>query len=540
MSTVQRKSSRRSCPVKRDVELVVVRDSKSFRDLFPEVEVRLKSCLSASEETDSDNSSSEYKPLSKMKKYPSRSQIETVAATSSSDEETLLQSKMKKYPSRKRVPLKSSNVADAAAKKSTPRASGKENSSKGSVKRAESSKKVTFVNSAQKSESSEDEEEEDTLLKLKEQKGSSELGNHSNTKTTDDAKTYPVRKRKTSDNSHTGSHLSTSNATKKNKKSTKSPKIEEPEEEEGNILFDGIVDESTEMERESEGEFTRVSTHDNIELDEPTHVSEGGECGDNKSELITNFDETEDKNSERPRVLTANATDGQAIFGFVTPKRRGALAKIAQDVRDSAKASAKKSRKSISKSGTKTPVSTSKGGKTSASKTTDSKNRNKVTLLRTLAANDSDDDEEEDEDELSESEESDDESTPGKSVPSKKDEQDLLDQYFEVHGKATSKQTTSDKTLAKLTNPKMGQQELRQHLEEAQATHIKEIVKLHSCHQKHYKTWMLNLFSGFNVLVYGFGSKHMLLEKFRKTMLRDEHHVVVNGFFPSIQIKQVS
>ena len=86
----------------------------------------------------------------------------------------------------------------------------------------------------------------------------------------------------------------------------------------------------------------------------------------------------------------------------------------------------------------------------------------------------------------------------------------------------------------------MGQQELRQHLEEAQATHIKEIVKLHSCHQKHYKTWMLNLFSGFNVLVYGFGSKHMLLDKFRKTMLRDEHHVVVNGFFPSIQFKQVS
>lgn len=45
---------------------------------------------------------------------------------------------------------------------------------------------------------------------------------------------------------------------------------------------------------------------------------------------------------------------------------------------------------------------------------------------------------------------------------------------------------------------------------------------------------------GFNILLYGLGSKKLLLEKFRTSMLSDSMHLVVNGFFPSITLKSVS
>lgn len=45
---------------------------------------------------------------------------------------------------------------------------------------------------------------------------------------------------------------------------------------------------------------------------------------------------------------------------------------------------------------------------------------------------------------------------------------------------------------------------------------------------------------GFNIVLYGLGSKRDLLEKFRATMLEDSIHVVINGFFPGITVKSVS
>lgn len=45
---------------------------------------------------------------------------------------------------------------------------------------------------------------------------------------------------------------------------------------------------------------------------------------------------------------------------------------------------------------------------------------------------------------------------------------------------------------------------------------------------------------GFNIVLYGLGSKHNLLEKFRISMLQDTVHLVVNGYFPSITVRSVS
>ena len=45
---------------------------------------------------------------------------------------------------------------------------------------------------------------------------------------------------------------------------------------------------------------------------------------------------------------------------------------------------------------------------------------------------------------------------------------------------------------------------------------------------------------GFNILLHGLGSKRKLLDEFRKQMLPNLCHIVVNGFFPSLTIKSVS
>ena len=46
--------------------------------------------------------------------------------------------------------------------------------------------------------------------------------------------------------------------------------------------------------------------------------------------------------------------------------------------------------------------------------------------------------------------------------------------------------------------------------------------------------------NGFSILLYGLGSKKVLLDQFRSSKLSRYLQVVVNGFFPSLTIKNVS
>ncbi len=51
----------------------------------------------------------------------------------------------------------------------------------------------------------------------------------------------------------------------------------------------------------------------------------------------------------------------------------------------------------------------------------------------------------------------------------------------------------------------------------------------------------LMLFSyGYNLLLHGVGSKRQLIEEFRVKKLSKLSHVVVNGYFPSLTMKQVA
>ncbi|XP_052364022.1 origin recognition complex subunit 2 isoform X1 [Oncorhynchus keta] len=123
------------------------------------------------------------------------------------------------------------------------------------------------------------------------------------------------------------------------------------------------------------------------------------------------------------------------------------------------------------------------------------------------------------------------------SLPEPPCQASLVEEYFEAHG--SSKFLTSDRTLQRLHTPKLDRETLFRLLEGKPACYSSEIEKLHSSHHEHFNKWMLQLQLGYSVLLYGLGSKKALLEEFRVSLLCQEIHLVVNGFFPSISLKSI-
>nr|XP_020748338.1 origin recognition complex subunit 2 isoform X1 [Odocoileus virginianus texanus]XP_020748339.1 origin recognition complex subunit 2 isoform X1 [Odocoileus virginianus texanus] len=128
-----------------------------------------------------------------------------------------------------------------------------------------------------------------------------------------------------------------------------------------------------------------------------------------------------------------------------------------------------------------------------------------------------------------------------KETPSKKMKREktshLVEEYFEAH--SSSKVLTSDRTLQKLKRAKLDQQTLRNLLSKVSPSFSDELKQLNQQHEQLFHKWMLQLHLGFNIVLYGLGSKRDLLERFRTTMLQDCIHIVINGFFPGISVKSI-
>ncbi|XP_029394935.1 origin recognition complex subunit 2 [Mus pahari] len=114
---------------------------------------------------------------------------------------------------------------------------------------------------------------------------------------------------------------------------------------------------------------------------------------------------------------------------------------------------------------------------------------------------------------------------------------DLVEEYFEAH--SSSKVLTSDRTLQRLRRARVDQKTLHNLLRKFVPSFSAEIEQLNQQHEKLFHKWMLQLHLGFNIVLYGLGSKRDLLEKFRTTMLQDSIHVVINGFFPGVSVKSI-
>jgi origin recognition complex subunit 2 len=113
------------------------------------------------------------------------------------------------------------------------------------------------------------------------------------------------------------------------------------------------------------------------------------------------------------------------------------------------------------------------------------------------------------------------------------------DAYFTTHSSAKS--LTSNHTLDRLKNPRLSQDRLFGLLAELKLSneHEQAIKQLHEEYFSFFPKWMLLLNEGFSVLLHGIGSKRGILTEFREQMLKNQTVVVINGFFPSLTIKDV-
>ncbi|EDW42244.1 origin recognition complex subunit 2 [Drosophila sechellia] len=113
------------------------------------------------------------------------------------------------------------------------------------------------------------------------------------------------------------------------------------------------------------------------------------------------------------------------------------------------------------------------------------------------------------------------------------------DGYFHSH--ASSKILTSDHTLDRLKNPRLAADRVFSLLSEIKlsAEHESSINAIMEEYRSYFPKWMCILNEGFNILLYGLGSKRQLLQSFHREVLQKQTVLVVNGFFPSLTIKDM-
>ncbi|XP_066356755.1 origin of replication complex subunit 2 [Miscanthus floridulus] len=110
---------------------------------------------------------------------------------------------------------------------------------------------------------------------------------------------------------------------------------------------------------------------------------------------------------------------------------------------------------------------------------------------------------------------------------------------------AKEKEPSSGKKRARAAAGKLSdlnlvdEQVLRASLAEIPPKHEEEVEALIRSYKDQYRNWLFELRCGFGLLMYGFGSKKQLLEDFASTTLTDFTVVVINGYLPSVNLKQV-
>lgn len=113
------------------------------------------------------------------------------------------------------------------------------------------------------------------------------------------------------------------------------------------------------------------------------------------------------------------------------------------------------------------------------------------------------------------------------------------DGYFQAH--ASTKILTSNHTLDRLKNPRLPADRLFTLLNEMKPTpdHEEAISAMMEEYRSYFPKWLCILHEGYSLLLYGLGSKRQLLQAFHREVLPDQSVLVVNGFFPSLTLKDI-
>ncbi|XP_015723622.1 origin recognition complex subunit 2 isoform X2 [Coturnix japonica] len=266
---------------------------------------------------------------------------------------------------------------------------------------------------------------------------------------------------------------------------------------------------------------------------------------------------------DKESMTNGSAVGGGEVYTFQTPKRSNKMAELASELAQTPGQTVVPDSSECPKKTTKTPQSSKRSSSNQVQQQTKKKEFVSTTpyrLRKRLAATDAQlESESEYSASCSEEEEVEEarkevstvlshQKTPAKSkavstppsrksLTKKKDSVNIAEEYFEAH--SSSKVLTSDRTLQKLRRKRLDQQTLHDLLQKSPLAYAAEIKDLNQQYESLFSKWMLQLHLGFNIVLYGLGSKHDLLEKFRTSMLQDSVHLVVNGYFPSITVKSV-
>lgn len=113
------------------------------------------------------------------------------------------------------------------------------------------------------------------------------------------------------------------------------------------------------------------------------------------------------------------------------------------------------------------------------------------------------------------------------------------DDYFFNCAKKNA--VTSNNKFTDIDTSRLQQAELEKLLASYDITvkHNKQLKRIAIENQEQFTKWLHVLNEGFNVLLYGLGSKIKILSKFREHYLRNMPVLVIDGFFPSLSIKDI-
>uniref|UniRef100_A0A1A9ZVC8 Origin recognition complex subunit 2 n=1 Tax=Glossina pallidipes TaxID=7398 RepID=A0A1A9ZVC8_GLOPL len=320
--------------------------------------------------------------------------------------------------------------------------------------------------------------------------------------------------------------------------------------------------------------------------DPKTSLHEGGNKITEKKDSLESVDEvmdvilpTKPRSDDLELLEEEVGVSGKVLFGFNTPKKKNSMALAALSTPSAQYApSTPKSRAKHPASIPKTPASTSKATRKSLLvPKTPSHIRNRVKRHITKVLDDSTGSDFSVDD--SEFEPSDTESSSGKEDSSATDDvpktpsknkkafpvmipvlpktpsalrsrsalakvktPDYIpesDEYFQKY--SSSKIHTSDHTLDRLKNPRLSTDRLFSLLSDMKlsAEHEQSINDMIAEYKTYFTKWFYLLHEGFNLLVYGLGSKRQLLLSFHREILAEQPVVVINGFFPSLTLKDI-
>lgn len=113
------------------------------------------------------------------------------------------------------------------------------------------------------------------------------------------------------------------------------------------------------------------------------------------------------------------------------------------------------------------------------------------------------------------------------------------DEYFESQ---SEKIITSDHTLGRLRNPRLTEETLDELLinqSHISTIHKKRIGSLKENYKSFFSMWQFIMEEGYSLLIHGLGSKRNLINDFHNEIIADHPTLVINGFFPSLSMKDI-